>query len=81
MLYRAGFTRILPRLWLMLYGAGVASRGAFSVRIVPLMGLWIMLTGVVSVFSPLTWGSWFMGLGFGIPHIVGGTIIARRYGG
>src|SRR3989454_6503791 len=34
-LYRAGLVSILPGVWLLLFGAGGATRGAVSVRVVP----------------------------------------------
>jgi hypothetical protein len=80
-LYQAGVISAIPGTWLLLYGTSVITGGAFSVKIVPVMGLCFMLVGAVALFCPVSWGNWFMAAGFGGLHIIFGIIIARRYGG
>jgi len=84
-LWQAGAPTAIPGMWLMLYGTGVVTGGAFSVRVVPVMGVCFLIEGALAIFLPpsgsLPWNDFWLALGFGGLHIVFGTIIARRYGG
>jgi hypothetical protein len=80
-LQRAGLESALAPPWLLLYGAGIITGGAYSVSIVPVMGLCFMATGALAVVAPAAWANYFLAAGFGGLHIVFGFLIARRHGG
>lgn len=80
-MYRGGLIDAIPGMWLLLYGTAVVAGGAFSVQIVPVMGLCFMATGVLALFAPMSWNQWIMGAAFGGLHIAFGIPIARRHGG
>ena len=74
-------TSLLPGVWLLLYGTAVITGGAFAVRIVPTMGVLLVLLGVVALACPPAWGTAFLAAGFGVVQILFGWTIARRHGG
>ena len=77
----AGAWSLLPGSWLLLYGAGVVSGGAFSVRIIPLMGLTFMAVGAAALLAPPELATASMAAGFGGLHILFGVVIWRKHGG
>jgi len=80
-LIRANLVLALPALWLLMYGASFVSSGAFSIRVIPVMGVCFMTLGAAAAFVPLPVGNVLMGAGFGALHLIFGFIIARSYGG
>lgn len=79
--WQAGQVSLLPGLWLLLYGAGTVTGGAFSIRVVPLVGMAFMALGAVALFVPLAWSNALLALGFGGLHLLLGIIIIKHYGG
>jgi hypothetical protein len=80
-LFRLGQYELMFPVWMVCYGAAVVCGGAFSVRIVPVMGWCFIAIGSVAFALPLDYGNWLMAASFGLAHIVFGAVIARRYGG
>lgn len=81
MLWRAGMIDYTPGVWLLLYGCGIVAGGAFSVRVVPVMGLCFLAFGAAALLSPLAWGDAWLAAGFGGLQIAFGAVIVRNYGG
>jgi hypothetical protein len=79
--YRRGLSQLLPAMWLLLYGAGITSGGAFAVRVVPMMGMSFLALGAIATLVPLSFADPLLAIGFGGFHILFGWVIARRYGG
>ncbi len=80
-LWRYEHYEMMAPVWMLLYGAAVVTGGAFSVRIVPVMGWMFIAVGAIAFALPSAYGNYLLGVSFGILHIVFGLIIARRYGG
>jgi hypothetical protein len=80
-LARHGFLTALPAAWLLLYGASFVSSGAYSIPVVPVMGVCFMLLGMAACFVPFAAANALLGVGFGGLHVIFGWVIATRYGG
>ena len=80
-LFQAGSASVLPGMWMLLFGVGIVTAGAFSVPAVPVMGATFMALGTAALLSPAAWGNAYMAASFGGLNVIFGTLIARRYGG
>lgn len=78
---RAGVSQLLHGVWICMYGVGVVAGGAYSVRVVPAMGVGFLIFGVAALLTPEAWANLWLAAAFGGLHIVFGAIIGRRYGG
>ncbi len=76
-----GSTRLIPGVWLLLYGLGVVQAGVFSVRVVPAMGIVFVVLGAIALPMPWLWTNIVLAAGFGLAHIGFGAFIASRHGG
>lgn len=80
-LWRYDHYEVMAPAWMLLYGTAVVTGGAFSVKIVPVMGWFFIAMGAAAFALPAAYGNYLMAASFGLLHIVFGAIIARRYGG
>lgn len=78
--YLSGDYHLIPGIWLALYGTGVMTGGAYSVRVIPLMGLAFIVLAAVALLTSLS-GDLLLGLGLGGLHILFGLVIWSKYGG
>jgi hypothetical protein len=78
--YLQGDVKLLPGIWMCLYGAAMMTAGMYSVRIIPIMGALFTLLGALVLFTPLP-ANTTLGLGLGTLHIIFGIIVWRKHGG
>ncbi len=80
-LMQSGPVRLIPGVWLVLYGVAVMQAGTFSVRTVPSMGAAFVAVGAMALPLPWMWANVVLAAGFGVLHMIFGVVIARRHGG
>lgn len=80
-LWRYEHYEVMAPVWMLCYGAAVVCGGAFSVKVVPVMGWAFIAIGAAAFALPTAFGNYLMAASFGLMHIVFGAVIARRYGG
>ena len=78
--FASGERSLVPGIWLGLYGAGVMTGGAYSVRVIPIMGAALIGLATVALLAPVP-GDLLLALGLGGLHVIFGLVIWRRYGG
>src|SRR5512135_197353 len=62
-LFLGGDRRLMPAVWLLLYGTGVVTGGAFSVPVVPVMGIGFLLLGTAALLA-VGAANWLLAAGF-----------------
>jgi len=72
---------LLAGVWLVGYGGGVVSAGAFSTRSIPALGAGCMAVGVAAFLLPPSTSDLWLATGFGLFHVAVGYRVARRHGG
>ena len=72
---------LIPALWLLLYGAGIITGGAYSVPAVRHMGLCFMSLGAITLFVDPHYSNVLLAAGFGACHLAFGAVIWKRHGG
>ena len=77
---RQGATALIPGMWLALYGAGVTAGGTLSVRAIRAMGVAMLVLGAVALLQP-QWGAPLLTVGFGVLHLIFGSLLITRHGG
>lgn len=80
-LWRYEYYYVMAPVCMLCYGAAVACGGAFSARVVPVMGWCFIALGTAAFILPSSYAQIMMGASFGLLHIIFGAIIARKYGG
>jgi hypothetical protein len=78
---QVGEIRLMPGIWLLLYGCAVLSAAMMTAsavaRLIGSMGVFFVLFGAIALELPLRWHNVVLGLGFGALHLIFGVLIGR----
>jgi len=80
-LLESGARDLVSGAWLLLYGAGLAASGVFSIKPVMLTGFGFMALGALALALPPSFSTALLATGFGGFHLALGLIIQWRHGG
>jgi hypothetical protein len=72
---------LISGMWLLLYGAGIAACGLFSIPVVGIAGIGFMALGTISLWLPAGSAPIVLALGFGGIHLALGALVIRNHGG
>jgi len=81
-LWRADMERLVPGMWLLLYGCAVIAcstvTNSLSQKLIASMGAMFVLLGVAAFAAPPALQTAILGVGFGVLHLVFGMLIGRQ---
>lgn len=80
-LVRAGRFDLLPAVWLLLYGVGIAAGSTGSIQSLAWLGAGFMALGAGAAAVGGAWRDAWLGAGFGGLQVIFGVFVARRHGG
>jgi hypothetical protein len=80
-LWRAGMERLIPGMWLLLYGCAVISSStitsSLTQKLIASMGAMFVILSVAAFAAPPALQTPILGAGFGVLHLVFGLLIGR----
>ncbi len=80
-LWQAGLERLIPGMWMLLYGCAVISAStvtnAQNLRLIATLGAAFIVLGIVTLWLPAPAHTLALGAGFGALHLLFGMLIGR----
>jgi hypothetical protein len=80
-LFYAGVVKLIPGVWLLLYGCAVFSASTVTIprtmRLICIMGVLFMFLGLLAFASPASTHTRILGAGFGLLHMIFGMLLGQ----